>query len=179
MVEAGPRRGPAGHVPLADEGGLVAGRLQQLREGRQRVIRIPLLVGRHPVHVGVDAGEVAGARRAAERRGDEGAGEAHAAGGQAVEPRGLDPGVAGAAQGVGAMLVGQDEDEVGAGATAVGPAAQERQARQGQGAAAEQAQELASRGGRHRGASWSVSAAGPLRARRRPTKSKRLSGSMK
>ena len=114
VVEAGaPFVAVAAHVPLAVEAGAVAGFLEDLGEGGEGFVEgaevVLDLVGVH-----VEAGEDGGAAGGAETASDEGVLEVGAAGGEAVEMRRLEPGVAGAAHGVVTVIVTEDEDDVAA-----------------------------------------------------------------
>ena len=62
----------------------------------------------------IQAGEIAGPAGGTHRGGGEGVGKAHPAVAQQVEIRGLDDAVAGAAHQVGALIVGKQEQDVGA-----------------------------------------------------------------
>ena len=109
--------GLGGDVEFPDAGGAVAGFAEQHRQALDAVeglkVMVVMLEAIHAVAVIVLAGEDDGARRAAARGGAEGVGEARAVGGEGVEVRGLDDRVAVAAEGVEAMVVGDDHDDVG------------------------------------------------------------------
>ena len=112
VVEAG---GVGDEVPLADHGGLVAGALEFLGDvialGVER-----LFEGVDAVLVAVLAGEDGGAAGRADRVGAEAVGEAHAAVGDAVDVRRLVDAAAVGGDGVGGVVVGHDEEDVGLGA---------------------------------------------------------------
>ena len=103
------------YTELADEAGVVAGRLQQ-----RRVADVAELPAQRRGEEGelvaalVQPGEVAGPAGGTHRGGGEGVGEAHPAVPQQVEVRGMDDAVAGAAHQVGALVVGEQKDDVGA-----------------------------------------------------------------
>ncbi len=100
------------HVPLADHRGAVAG-VAQLRDER-RLARIDRREqGVDAVHVAVGAGEDRRARRGAQRVRDEAVVEAPPVGGELVDARCLVDDRAVAADRVGGVVVGQDEDDVG------------------------------------------------------------------
>ena len=109
VVEAG---GVGDEVPLADHGGLVAGALQFL--GDVIALRVERLVeGVDAVLVAVLAGEDRGAAGRADGVGAEAVGEAHAAVGDAVDVRRLVDAAAVGGDGVGGVIVGHDEEDVG------------------------------------------------------------------
>ena len=111
-VEAG---GVADEVPLAYDGGLIAGLLQQLREGELRAVEDRVRVVEEAVEVRVFAGQDDGAARTADGVGDQGAIEAHAFLGEAVDVRGLVQltGVTVGADRLVGMVIGEDEHDVG------------------------------------------------------------------
>ena len=98
------------HVPLPDEGGVVARLLQVLGEVH-RARRNRVVVVHDPMAVGVEPGEDRGSGRRAERGRDERILEVDALPSQGVEVRRLEEGVH-EAQGVVAVIVGEDEDQV-------------------------------------------------------------------
>ena len=108
------------HVPFAEVGGLISRVPQQGGVG-DRVFRKRRAVVHDAVDVVVLAGEKSGATGRADRVGDEGVAEAHAASGETVHVRGFEPRVAGLfpmlfldrAHRIPAVVVGDDEDEVG------------------------------------------------------------------
>ena len=101
-------------VPLAKQGGAIAGIAQQADEGggaeRERDA-----VMAHAVDRGHTPGHQRGAVGHAHRTGNVSAIEAGAAGGDGVDMRGLVDGVAVATEMVGALLIGDEQQEVGAG----------------------------------------------------------------
>jgi hypothetical protein len=105
-------------VPLADQAQLVAALPQGAREGERvlaQVLQIPhvaFVVGQQPVAEGRLPREEAGPCRGADGGGRVGAVEARAGRGQPVEVGGGDMRVAVAAQGVDAMLVGHQEQQI-------------------------------------------------------------------
>ena len=102
------------HVPLSNEGGLVACPLQIFREEHQAGVD-GVVVVHHPVLVGVKAGEDRGAGRRTQGRGDHGVPEVHALGRQPVQLRRLQERLAlHEAERIVAMVVGQDDDDVAA-----------------------------------------------------------------
>ena len=110
VVEAG-RVGD--EVPLADDGGLVAGGLEVFGDVWGGGVNL-IVEGFDAGEVGVEAGEDDAAARGADGIGDEAVGEAGAALGDAVDVRGLVDLAAVGADGVGSVIVGHDEDDVGA-----------------------------------------------------------------
>jgi hypothetical protein len=121
-VEAGARRGVVAHVPLAEEGRLVAARVQGLGEGLQAVAQeVAGHVVDHTVARRVLPGEDAGPVRRAQRHRVEGPGEEGTFTGQPVAVRGFEVGMAGGAELVPAQIVDDDDDEVGALVGAGGP----------------------------------------------------------
>ena len=114
VVEAGPGGVVVvAHVPLADEGGLNASRLEVLREKPGARGHGPLIV-HHAVVVHVLPGQDRGPTRRAERGGHEGIGEMNALAGEPVEVGRLEPfgGVGVEAEKVVAVVVGEDEDHI-------------------------------------------------------------------
>ena len=114
-VEHARRSALAGRdAELADEAGAVAGVLQQrwIADRHVRVGERRRAEG-EAVRALVLAGQDRRARRRADRRGDEGVVEAHALGGQRFEVRGAQASVADAAQAVPALVVGDDDEQVG------------------------------------------------------------------
>ena len=111
-IEAG---GVADEVPLADDGGLVPGLLEKLREGELGAVEDGIRIIVEPVHVRILAGQDDGAAGSADGIGDEGAIETHAFLGDAVDVRRLVqlPRVAVGADGLIGMVIGEDEDDVG------------------------------------------------------------------
>ena len=111
-VEAG---GITDEVPLADDGGLVAGLLQQLREGELRAVEDGVRVVEEAVEVRVFAGQDDGAARTADGIGDQSAIEAHTFLGKAVDVRGLVQltGVTVGADRLIGVVIGEDEHDVG------------------------------------------------------------------
>ena len=111
VVEAG---GFGNEVPLADHGGLVARALEFLGDvialGVER-----LFEGVDAVLVAVLAGEDRGAAGRADGVGAEAVGEAHAAVGDAVDVRRLIDAAAVGRDGMGGVIVGHDEENVGRG----------------------------------------------------------------
>ncbi len=120
FIEAGLRLVAAvAHVPLADECGLIAGLLQQLRKeagsGWDRSVVVDDLMP-----VGVNAGQNTGAARRAQRRGDEGILQVRAFPGDQVHIGRAQPRLRmHKAHGVVPVIVGQNEDHV-SGATVPG-----------------------------------------------------------
>ena len=113
VVEPGrPVRFALPQVPLADVRGLVAGGLQQLREGLQAVVHHGGERG-DTVHVVVGAGQDRGPAWRADRVGAEAVVEPHPAGGDAVEMGGAIDAAAVAAHGMRRMVVAHDEQNVG------------------------------------------------------------------
>ena len=103
---------PADQVPLADDGRLVAGRLEQFGERRLAAVEDVLLVGVEAVDVAVGAGEDGRPGRAAEGVGGQAAVEPHAAGGDAVDVRRpVDDRPVGP-DGLVAVVVAEDEQDV-------------------------------------------------------------------
>jgi hypothetical protein len=110
VVEAA---GFGAEVPLADEGGLVAGLLEQYWKGGEAAIE-ESFVGGVADHVGVQAGEDGRAAGGTDGVGGEVAIEAEAFVGEAVDVWcGIAIGAVGA-DGLGAVIIGEDEDDVGA-----------------------------------------------------------------
>jgi hypothetical protein len=111
---AGLDGGAAADAEFADEPGVVAGGAEQERVGlgpsggRQGALKVA-----HAVAAQVLAGKDGSAADGADRGGDEVVLEKSAARGEGVEMRGLQGGVADAAEGVPALIVGEDEEEVG------------------------------------------------------------------
>jgi len=104
-----------GDAPFADEADVVAGALED--EGVEVLALFGGKVGAEVAHAGgavVDAAEDGGAVGGAGGGDDVGAVEGDALAGEAVHFRGGDDGVAGCAQGVVALVVGEEEDDVGA-----------------------------------------------------------------
>ena len=105
-------------VVLADDADVVAGVAQLLRVrpralgDRDLVGDIPLGVGQHLVLARALAGQQGGASRRADRRGGEAMGEGEARFAHRVDDGGLGVGVAQAADRVGAVLVGHDDQDV-------------------------------------------------------------------
>ena len=110
-VEAGRIRA---EVPLADDRGLIAGLLQQLREGDLRTVEPGIGVVRKAVQVAVLSGEDGRTRRPADRVRHHAAVKAHAALGDPVDVRRLEqlPFVTVGADGLIRVIVGEDEDDV-------------------------------------------------------------------
>ena len=104
------------HVDLAEDGDLVAGLLEEVGEernvGRERLAEV--LVGEGAGGAGVHAGERGGAGGSAEGVGAEGVVEAHAFDADAVVIGGLEDGMAGEGEAVGAVAFAEEVDEVGA-----------------------------------------------------------------
>ena len=109
-------------VPLADEAGLVALRLEELGQRRLRLAQ-PQVVGDHAVLVRVLPVSRMARAGTADGRVGEGLAEEDAFGRQPVDVRRLDIGVAHAAEGLAAQLVGNDEQDVRATAAASARAA--------------------------------------------------------
>ena len=104
-----------GYPELADEAGVVAGSLQQRRVAD--VAELPTQrrgVEGELMPALVQPREVAGPAGGTHRGGGEGVGEAHPAVPQQVEVRGVDGAIAGTAHQVGALVVGEQEQNVGA-----------------------------------------------------------------
>ena len=101
-------------VPLSDEGGLVAGGAEQLRESRLGAVEDGVGVVIETVQVGILAGQDDGTARTADRVRDEGPVEAHALLGDAVDVGRLDQlaGIPVRADGLISMVIGIDEDDV-------------------------------------------------------------------
>ena len=103
-------------MEFADAGGAVAGFAEQHRQALDAVeglkVMVVVLEAIHAVAVIVLAGEDDGARRTAARGRAEGVCKARAIGGERVEVRGLDHRVAVAAEGVEAVVVGDDHHDV-------------------------------------------------------------------
>ena len=99
-------------VGFAKEGGGVAGFVEGVAEDGDVLGEVDF-VFEDLVAALAAAGDHAGAGGHADGGGGVGAGETDAAGGEGVEMRGADGGVAGAAEGVPALLVGGDEEKVG------------------------------------------------------------------
>ncbi len=108
LVEAR-RRGL--QMPLADDGRLVAGRLQQLRQRHLAAVEGVAVVAQ-PVQVTVLAGQQNGAARRADRVRDEAVREAHAFTGDAIDVRRLDQVAAVGADRALGMIVRHDEQDV-------------------------------------------------------------------
>ena len=128
-------RGPAGEVgavegvllgaalladmPFAEGAGVVAGLAQVGGVGDEvvgqfgEVADVALEVGEQAVAVRHEAGEDGAARRRADGGGRVGLGEEHALGGETVDVGRAAHGVAVAAQGVEALLVAEEEEDVG------------------------------------------------------------------
>ena len=101
-------------MPFADDGGLVANALQELGEVELAIV-VARVQGGHAVDVIVRAGEDGRAGGAANGIGAKTVVKAHAALGDAVEVgRGVDA-AAIATHGVGRVVVGHNEEDVGAG----------------------------------------------------------------
>ena len=101
-------------MPLADDGRLIAGRLEQLRKGLLRAVEDAGRVVEETVGARVFAREHAGAARAAQRVGHEAVREAHAVAGDAVQIRGLHVAGVVAAHHLGRVVVRHDVDDIGA-----------------------------------------------------------------
>ena len=99
-------------VPLADDGGLVAGGLQQLGHGNLAPVK-RRGEGGNAVDMVVGAGEDHGAAGRADRVGAEAVVEAHATVGDTVEVGRAVDAAAVAAHGVRRVVVGHDEEDVG------------------------------------------------------------------
>ena len=99
-------------VGFAEEGGGVAGFVEGVAEDGDVLGEVDFVL-EDLVAALAAAGDHAGAGGHADGGGGVGAGEADAAGGKGVEMGGANGGVAGAAEGVPALLVGGDEKEVG------------------------------------------------------------------
>ena len=113
FIEAGRAMGGAfAQVPLAEDGRLVAAGLQVFGEGGQAVVH-RRSEGGYAVDVVVGAGEHAGAAGGADGVGAEGILEAQAAMGQAIQLRRLVDAAAIGGEGVGRVVIGKDEEEVG------------------------------------------------------------------
>ena len=106
--------GVADEVPLADDGGLVAGLLKELREGDLRAVEDGIRVVIESVQVRILAGEDNRATRTADGVGHQGAIETHAFIGEAIDVRGLVQlaRVAVGADGLIGMVIGEDEHDV-------------------------------------------------------------------
>ena len=102
---------PDFEVGFAEEGGGVADFMQGVAEDGDVLAEVDF-VFEDLVPALAAAGDHGGARGHADRVAGIGAAEADAAGGQGVEMGRADGGVAGAAEGVPALLVGGDEEEV-------------------------------------------------------------------
>ena len=112
-VEAGAGRVVDAHVPLADEGSLVAGALQVAGKGVHFMAeRAVIGVVRDAVRVGVEAGEKAAAAGRAEGRGDEGVLKLRALARDAVDIRCADEWLAAAVNVVPAGVIHQNDDEI-------------------------------------------------------------------
>ena len=100
-------------MPLANEIGLVAGTAQMFNNGGAGERAVGFVgVAVEPGLVTLLAGEQNAAARGALGTGNDGIGEAHATGGEFVEVRRADVGVAGGAQTLPVMVVRNDEDQV-------------------------------------------------------------------
>ena len=129
VVESG---GVADQVPLADDGGLVAGLLEVFGKGRLRAVEFGAVVIDEAVDVRVLAGEDAGARRAADRVGAIRTLENRALLGEAVDVRGgrdvLEAAAVGR-DGLQRVVVGKQENDVGAFRSEGGKGCNEEQGR--------------------------------------------------
>ena len=105
---------PLAEVPLAEDRRLVARLPQQLRVGGQAVVHVRRQGG-DAVDVVVGAGEDGGPAGGADAVGAEAVVEAHALVGDAVEVGGAVDAAPVAAHGVGGVVVGHDEEDVGTG----------------------------------------------------------------
>ena len=113
MVETGAGGIVDAHVPFADEGGFVAGVVEEAGPGGEAVAGGAAIdVVGDLVGVRVEAGEEGGAAGGAERGDGEGVLEHGAFAGETVYAGGLCEGVAAAAELVPAEVVDQDEDDV-------------------------------------------------------------------
>ena len=99
-------------VDFADAVSAVAGPAQRLGERRDTGVEVNP-VGAYPVTARGQPGVERGARRHAERVGDVGAGAVDTAGRQGVEVRRPQDGMTGAAEMIGTLLIGHQEEEVG------------------------------------------------------------------
>ena len=107
--------GVADEVPLADDGGLVASLLKELREGDLRAVEDGIRVIVEPVQVRILAGQDDRTARTADGVGHQGAIEAHAFLGEAIDVRGLVKfsRVAVGTDGLIGVVIGEDENDVG------------------------------------------------------------------
>ena len=115
VIKAGAARVVEAHVPLADERRLVPRLPQAAGERHQGVadhVQAELVVIDDAVPMGVLPREEAGAARRAEGRGDEEVAEQDALARQAVDVWRLGERVAGGAERIPALIVGDDEDDV-------------------------------------------------------------------
>lgn len=110
VVEAG---GVGGEVPLSDDCGLVAGGLEVLGDVGGGGVDL-VAEGFNAGEVGVEAGHDDAAAGGADGVSDEAVGEAGAALGEAIDVGGFVDLAAVGADGVGGVIVGHDEDDVGA-----------------------------------------------------------------
>ena len=99
-------------MPFADEAGLIAVGLEQLGQRRFGLTQAQV-IGDHAVLVRILAGEKDRAGRTADRRIGERLAEEDAVGGEAIEVRRADVGIAHAAEGLGAELVRDDDEHIG------------------------------------------------------------------
>ena len=115
VVETGrPVVGPLAQMPLADNRRLVAVALEDLGDVLQTVVEVGANGG-DTVDVVVGAGQDAGPARLAQGVGAEAVVESHPLSSDAVEVGGLVDAAAITAHGVGGVIVGHDEEDVGLG----------------------------------------------------------------
>ena len=112
MVKARPGSiAAASHVPLADKGRLVAGPLKKLGE-EDRSRRREIIVVHNVMMVHEQPGQNGGSARRAERCGHKGAGEVGSARRERVEAGSFQKGMVKKTDGIVAMVIGQNEDNV-------------------------------------------------------------------
>jgi hypothetical protein len=99
-------------VPLPGDGGAIAGLLKELREGDFAFIHAAFSDGGDSIGAIVSSGERDGAAGRTDGERDEGILETGSLSSEAIEVGSFEMGVAGAAHGIGAVVIGKDEDDV-------------------------------------------------------------------
>ena len=99
-------------VPLSDQGGAVTGLAQEFGEGHLRAVE-DVTIGHLPIVEGMPTRKYDRPGRGANRIGDVAALEGHSLLGDAVEVGGLDQFRPIGAYGMGGMIIGEDEEDVG------------------------------------------------------------------
>ena len=113
MVEAGAGGVVVPHVPFADEGGFVAGFLEDLREGFEMMAPLAAVgVVENPMMMGVESRQQAGPHRRAQRRRAKRIAEPRPFRGQPVDVRRLHKGMPHTGEFIPPQIIDQDHDKI-------------------------------------------------------------------